>query len=178
MAQRCRMFGNALKEAFMGNIVWGTNIKMALMDATYSPYQDINEEAGEPYTQMFFDNSLNGVASFEIPATGNYTSGGKAIPIDIPLTSYDNSPSPGGTMKFLASADLLWENLTASFYWGVIYCDTGDKPLIGYVEFVPDLIYSPAVNMVNLSAQDFTVQFPSGVVFSVSLDTSGVGGVS
>lgn len=95
----------------------GDTIKLALLDATYTPDQDA-------------DTYWSDVSSKQVSGTG-YTAGGQTIANR--ASSYNASTN---TVK-LDGDDVTWSPVTVTARWGVIYKDTGSgatSPLLAYVD--------------------------------------------
>ena len=119
-----------------------TVLRAALLGSTYNP---------SPDTHAFFSD----VATWEIPATGNYVAGGELVP-DVTV-GMDTS----GDFAYVDASVVTWTNVTLTARYAVVYKDTGSaatSPLIGFVDFGAD-------------------QLPSGVNFSIQWNPAAGGGM-
>ncbi len=122
----------------------GTSVKCCLCTSSYTPAQDT-------------DTAYSDVSTYEVAATGNYSTGGvalasKAITYASRVTTFD-------------CADISWANLTvAAFRYAVIYDDTstGNK-LIMCINFGADL-------SVTASTLQFTVNASGLFTFTVAAE--------
>lgn len=146
MAVTAKWYGLALKNLLNGGTLfdWDTDtIKVALVDNTYTPDQDLHD---------FFDD----VSADEISGTG-YTAGG------LTLTSCAVSYDTTSNEVRLDADDAAWASATFTARYAIVYKDTGTdstSPLIGYVDFGADS--SPA-------GVDFTITWATSGVLKITV---------
>ena len=112
-----KWYGPAIAKMATKQIDWTNDtIKVALVTSTYTPDQDAHDEWAD-------------VSANEVSGTG-YTAGGKVL--SGKTLTYDSGTN---TWTYDAS-DALWNSVTVTFRYAVIYDDTAaGKPLLGYIDF-------------------------------------------
>ena len=121
MAVTAKLYGQFLKTALNKEIDWDSDSIKVMLCTALTIDQD-----GDIY--------LADVTKTEHAATGNYTTGGKALTFgSATAIAYDS----GTNVIKLDADDVVWTSATISAAYAIIYDDTPvtDKPLIGYIDF-------------------------------------------
>lgn len=130
-----------LYNAFFNNLAAGQynllspNQKVALLSASYTP-------------DVVAHKLWSDISSNEVVATG-YTSGGKAVTVQ-PF-AFDNTSG-----QFTARiTDVTWTGLSGNLRYAAVYYDSGDQPLLGYLDWE---------TVISRASADFTITFPTGLL--------------
>lgn len=129
------IFNSAKKKLIDGSIDLDTDtIKVAFTTSTFVPNID---------TQDFFDDITNEVTGTGYTA-GGYTLANKSVTVD---TTNDRA--------YFDADDISSATTTITFRYGIIYKSTGTaatSPLIGYIDFVTDRVYTAETFVVQWAA--------------------------
>jgi len=145
MAVTCKWYGSAILKAFNKEIDAGSDtIKVMLTTSTYVPNQDT-------------DDYQNDVTN-EVAGAGYAAGGGTLVNCNVTFDAATNE------VRFVAD-DLVWAASTITARNAVIYDSTpgvaASNPLIIYIDFGAD---------VTSTADNFTLDFASGIVAKLTLD--------
>lgn len=134
-------YGKGAEALLAGSIVWASDtIKVALLEATYTPAQNADEFWSE-------------VSSHEASGVG-YTAGGQTI-----VNAGINYDSVGLRVQFVGD-DVEWDPVTVTARFAVIYKDTGvagTSALIAYLDAGSNVVVEEALLKVAWSADGVLV---------------------
>ena len=140
MAVTAKLYGYGALNAFLGLVDWDTNaIKVALIQNTYTPDQDVDDEYAD-------------VSGNELANGSGYTTGGAT------LGTKTNTYTAVGNIVLLGAADTSWAAITfTGIRYAVIY-DSVTNKLIGYVDFGADQAITSGTFQINWHDTDKIVK--------------------